>query len=455
MMRPQIFVTRAGLGKFSARHGRPHFSLRVFLAAFLAALIFSSASFAQTEKPGPSNLASVEVTGSQRYPSEQIVSVLPMKAGTQVTREDFQIGADVLSKTGLFSNVRYKFSTTPAGAKVTYEVADGPTLPIVFDNFVWFTDAEINAAIHSSVILYDGTAPESGTILDQVADAIGKLVLRRGVRGDVVHSVGSSPMTDRREIVLRVEGVELPVATVEFLDELAKTSRDLTERLTDIVGKPYSRSAMETFEFEQMRPVYLAAARLRVKFPPVTARMEGAASDPNFARIVVVAPIEPGPVYTLGDITWSGNSAIPSEALGRLITPKTGGPADGMAIEAAWVRVAEAYDKIGYLDAAVNAKAEFDDKAARVSYAAVITEGLQYRMGQLILTGLSTEGERRIRNAWKIQPGTIFDQSIYEDFLTNGIKEAFAGLPFHYDKIGRFLQKDPRAAKVDVLLDFQ
>jgi outer membrane protein assembly factor BamA len=426
-----------------------------FLAATFCALIFSSPAFAQSEKPGPSNLASVEVTGSKRYPSEQIVSVLPMKPGTQVTRDDFQAGADTLSKTGLFSNVRYKFSTIPAGAKVTYEVTDGPTLPVVFDNFVWFSDAEITAAVKSAVNLYDGTAPEAGMILDQVTEAIGKLVLRRGVRGDVVHSVGSSPMADRREIVFRVEGVELPVATVEFSDALAKTSRELQERLTDIVGKPYSRSAMETFEFEQVRPIYLAAARLRVKFPPVTVRMEGNASDPNIARGVVIAPIEPGPVYMLGEIIWSGNSAIPSEALGKLITLKPGGPADGMAIEAAWVRVAEAYDKIGYLDAAVNARAEFDDKAARVSYAAVITEGPQYRMGRLILTGLSTEGERRIRNAWKIQPGTIFDQTIYEDFLANGIKEAFEGLPFHYDKIGRFLQKDPQAAKVDVLLDFQ
>jgi outer membrane protein assembly factor BamA len=430
-------------------------SARLFLAAIFLALVFPSASFAQNEKPGPSNLASVEVTGSKRYASKQIVSVLAMKPGTQVTREDFQAGADTLSKTGLFSNVRYKFSTTPAGAKVTYEVSDAPTLPVVFDNCVWFTDAEINAAIKSAVNLYDGTAPESGTTLDQVGDAISKLVLRRGVRGDVVHSVGSSPITDQREIVFRVEGVELPVASVEFSDELAKTSRDLAERLTDIVGKPYSRSAMETFEFEQMRPIYLAAARLRVKFPPVTARMEGTASDPNIARVIVIAPIEPGPVYTLGEITWNGNSAIPSEALARLITLKPGGPADGMAIEAAWVRVAEAYDKIGYLDAAANAKAEFDDTAARVSYAAVIAEGPQYRMGQLVLTGLSAEGERRIRNAWRIQPGTIFDQSVYEDFLTNGIKEAFAGLPFHYDKIGRFLQKDPQAAMVDVLLDFQ
>jgi outer membrane protein assembly factor BamA len=446
MLRSQIFL---------ARHGRPHFSLRFFLAAFLAALILSSASFAQTEKPGPSNLASVEVTGSKRYSSEQIISVLLMKPGTQVTREDFQTGADTLSKTGLFSNVRYKFLTTPAGAKVTYEVTDGPTLPVVFDNFVWFTDAEINASIKSAVKLYDGTAPESGTILDQVADAIGKLVLRRGLRGDVVHSVGSSPMLDLREIAFRVEGVELPVASVEFSDNLAKTSRELQERMPDIVGKAYSLSAMETFEFEQVRPIYLAAARLRVKFPPVTARLEGNASDPNIARVVVIAPIEPGPVYTLESAILSGYSAISAEDLHAMVDVKPGKPANGMTIKASWVRIEEAYAKLGYLDATVKPEADFDDKGARVIYSARIKEGPQYRMGQLVLTGLSTEGERRIRNAWRIQPGAIFDQSIYEDFLTNGIKEAFAGLPFHYDKVGRFLQKDPQAANVDVLLDFQ
>lgn len=460
MNQARNFLARSGARNIAARTRRRHFRRRFFavaffLAVFFAASLFSFASFAQNEKPGPSNLASVEVTGSTRYSSEQIVTVLPMKPGTQVTREDFQAGADVLSKTGLFASVRYKFATTPAGAKVIYEVSDGPALPVVFDNFVWFTDAELNAAIKSAVGLYNGTAPEAGTILNDITDTLAKIVLRQRIRGNVVHIVGSSPITDQREMIFRVEDVELSVAAVEFSDELAKTNRDLQERMPDVVGKAYSRNSMETFEFEQVRPVYLAAAHLRVKFSPVSARFESNPSDPNVARVIVIAPIDSGPVYSLGEITWSGNSAISTEALARLITLKSGGPADGMAIEAACVRVEEAYGNIGYLDAKVNAAAEFDEKAARVSYSAAITEGPQYRMGQLVLTGLSNEGERRIRNAWKIQPSAIFDKSVYDDFLANGIKEAFAGLPFHYDKIGRFLQKDPQAAKVDVMLDFQ
>ena len=76
-------------------------------------------------------------------------------------------------------------------------------------------------------------------------------------------------------------------------------------------------------------------------------------------------------------------------------------------------------------------------------------------MGSLVLTGLSIEGERRVRAAWKIPDGAVFDKSIYDEFLSTGITQAFTGLPFHYEKIGRFLQEDPQHATVDVMLDFQ
>ena len=123
--------------------------------------------------------------------------------------------------------------------------------------------------------------------------------------------------------------------------------------------------------------------------------------------------------------------------------------------QAAWQAVRDAYTRRGYLDVKLTAAPKFDDDAKRVTYTAAITEGPQYSMGKLVLSGLSIEGERRIRAAWKIAPGAIFDQSVYQEFLDRGIREAFAGLPFHYEKIGRFLQRDPKTATVDVLLDFQ
>ena len=43
----------------------------------------------------------------------------------------------------------------------------------------------------------------------------------------------------------------------------------------------------------------------------------------------------------------------------------------------------------------------------------------------------------------------------YDEFLDTGVKEAFTGLPIHYDKIGRFCRRTPKTGTVDVMLDFQ
>jgi outer membrane protein assembly factor BamA len=120
-----------------------------------------------------------------------------------------------------------------------------------------------------------------------------------------------------------------------------------------------------------------------------------------------------------------------------------------------WEHVRNAYAKVGYLDLNLTPTAAYDDKAASVSYTVLIDEGPQYHMGQFVLTGLSLEGERRIRNAWNLAHDAVFDSSVYEQFITSGIARAFVGLPVHYEKIGHFLEKDPKTAHVDVLLDFQ
>jgi outer membrane protein assembly factor BamA len=134
---------------------------------------------------------------------------------------------------------------------------------------------------------------------------------------------------------------------------------------------------------------------------------------------------------------------------------KPGEVADGLKVEGTWQHVRDAYARLGYLDADVTPVPQFNDAAASVRYTVAITEGPQYHMGKLILSGLSLEGERRIRAAWTIVPGAVFDKETYEGFLSTGVNGAFQGLPFHYQKIGRFLQEDPNTGKVDVMLDFQ
>ena len=166
-------------------------------------------------------------------------------------------------------------------------------------------------------------------------------------------------------------------------------------------------------------------------------------------------PITPGPAFKWGGVAWNGNAVIPVAELNTLITLKPGEIADGNKITALWDAARSLYGQRGYLDTKLDPQTEFDEQAGRVAYTVTVTEGPQYRMGNLVLSGLSIDGERRIRAAWRIPPDSVFNEKTYEDFLDAGVKQAFAGTPVHYEKIGRFLQENPGTNKVDVLLDFQ
>lgn len=424
----------------------------VRIASLIALLWLLPAASVAQEQAGTARLAAIQVTGSARFSSEQIVAATGLHIGAQVGRDDLQRAADDLAKTGRFSSVQYRYASTDAGVRAEYQVTDAAAVPVWFDNFPWFTDDDLIAALKSSVPLFDGTAPEGGAVVDAISNALENQLAARGLHATVSHVLTTAPGTDERIQQFRVEEAGLNIASVEFSDSLAQSERGIQSRLSDLVGAKYSRAAVVLFEFEQVRPVYLSHGFLRARFGPPTVRIVGSGGA---ARVAITAPIEPGPAFAWHAPTWAGNSVIGVLELNTLVPLHEGDVADGMKIEGGWQAVRDAYARRGYLNADLVATPHFDDSAKTIAYAVSISEGPQFRMGKLVLTGLSIEGERRIRTAWKIPPGAVFDKGVYEEFVSSGIKEAFSGLPVHYEKIGRFLQEDPKNATVDVLLDFQ
>jgi outer membrane protein assembly factor BamA len=418
----------------------------------LCLAIVGWANPARSQDVASGKLASVKVTGSARYKSELLVPETGLSPGTTVTKADLQNGADRLARCGLFTNVNYRFFDTDAGVGAEYQVTDGPTLPVWFDNFPWFTDEELSAALKKDVPLFDGTAPGGGSVLREMASALERLLATRGVNSAVSAAQMTTPVTERHVEQFHADNAALNIGAMEFSDALAKNDRGLQQRLGDVIGQPYSRNLVALFEFEQVRPVYFANAYLRAKFGEPVAKVTGEGAS---ARVTITAPIDPGPQFAWAGVVWSGNTTETSAMLNPIVTLKNGDAADGMKVEALWDAVRDEYTRSGFLDMTLTPVPQFDDFAKKVSYNVAINEGPQFRMGKLVLTGLSIEGEKRIRAAWGIAPGAVFNKEIYEKFFATGIKEAFVGLPFHYEKVGRFVQEDTDHKTVDVMFDFQ
>jgi outer membrane protein insertion porin family len=412
---------------------------------------------AQTS-PKSSKIAAIAVTGTQEFPSDQIVAASGLKPGDVVIAEQIQGAADCLSALGIFSAVKYRFSSKGDAISIEFQVQEAPTYPLSFDNFPWFTDEEIAQAIRQEVGLFTGETPDSGTMLDEISIVVENLLAARKVKGDVTHQLVGQAVRDGMMMQFRVDVPGLRVQSLQFGDSLATDSQPLKDRIFDIKGQPYSRFAIEMFENEHIRPIYASKGYLRARIGSPQAKLTTDANDPTKTAVDVLIPVSPGPVYTWNGVSWQGNIAIGTTNLDGAVQVKPGDPVDGMKIEALWQDIEAAYASRGYLDAKLDPQPQFDDAAHRVSYHVAIVEGPQYRMGEMVVTGLSLDAEKRLRQVWLIAPGQVFDNSQFERLakeLARPSVEIFGEMPIHYTQFGHFLRADPDKHTVDVLLDFK
>lgn len=407
---------------------------------------------AQTAK-----LAQVKVTGSNKFPEAQIAAASGLKTGEPLSKDDIQAAANRLAELGLFANVRYRFTSQDDKVTVEFTLEDAPTVPVLFDNFTLFSDAELSQQLKDAVVLFDGAAPEQGSILDAMTEALQQFLAQHGIKAVVERTFlagpGDSGMIQRFEM----KGVAgLKVSALQFGDTLAAESKKLAEPLRDLIGKPFSRFAVGVFAYEQVRPVYLARGHLRVRFGTPQPRFTGHPAQPLPDNVIVLLPITPGPAYRWGGATWSGNTVFIPQALVDFMGFAPDELASGLKIEAAWERLRKEYGRRGYLDAAVEPEPVFDDSAARVQYRVRVNEGVQYRMGQMVITGLSLTAERILLAAWRIPAGEVFDKTYFEDFLEHQVKtkKLFGEHVVHFQRVGDLLQTNPQTKSVDVLLDF-
>lgn len=415
-------------------------------------------SAAQSAPSGSGKIASVDGTGSTKFSSDQIAIASGLKAGDSVTKEDLQAAANRLAQIGIFSNVSFHYDTKDGGVHLHLEVQDAPTAPVEYDNFPWFTNDELTAGIRAEFPFFDGTAPQQGSMLDAMAADLQKLLPQKGAHGTVQHALLHRPDDSGMFMQFSLVGGSVKLDALKFGDELATTSPELKVRLSDLVGGAYSRLAIEMFAFEQVRPVYLAAGHLKVAFGEPQATLGPAAGTVAPIGLTATLPITTGPLYHWGGITWSGNSALSTTGLNSTVKLAANATADGNQIQALWLTIAQEYSRIGYLDAKVDAQPQYDDTAGKVSYRVEITEGPQFHMGQLIVTGLSVEAEKKLRDAWTLHPGAVFDELYFEGFrdgLQHPTANVFGSIPVHYDKMGDLVRRDDEKKTVDILLDFQ
>ena len=366
--------------------------------------------------PTAYKLTAIKITGTTQYKPEDIVRASGLEVGQNVSEENFKQATQRLGETGLFTDVAYSYAFSPAGTKLELQVKDNDQLvPMVFDNFPWFSDQELIEKIRTQIPLFSGKLPLDGSVIDQVADLIAAIMNEHNPRFHVQYLRTAESGGPIQALVFSVNGTQIRIHSVDYPGAAAAQISALEAATQKILGGEYLRSGVQLFAKFDLRPIYLKQGFLKASFAQADAHVISETGEQTVVDVKV--PVDEGHQYKLEKIGWEGNTVFPESKLQPLTHVQTGQPANAVQLSDDMKGVRELYGTRGYVKVVPEMKAEFNEAEDTVAYTIAIKEGQQYAMGEVEFEGVDDKTRARLRLAWRLTPGQPYDTSYAKRFL--------------------------------------
>ncbi len=428
--------------------------------ALFAACLLVLAPAARAQQPQQSlKLDKIEFKGLERVKEPEALEKSALAVGQTVSIDDVEAAANRLLESGLFTNLSYKIKGTTDKALLTFEVVERKwTMPVAFDNFVWFTDDELNAAVRRKLPVFDGTAPESGGITEQIKQALTELLAERKIEGTVQYDLSEDPLTKKVEHLFSVKGPGLHVCKITYAGARAVSAEQLVTKSGGIFDNDYSRAYVGGFVESNLLPLYYERGYLRASFSPPKVVPE---MSPECKGLTVSMTVDEGSIYVWDKATWEGAEGLTAQELDAALGMKNREVANAVKIAKGLANVRKAFGRKGYIAARVRAETEFDDTARSVAYRFRVTEGPQYHMGDLYITGLLDEvATNNLRGRWRLLHKEVYDEGYIEEFVRKSVTEfqrdaARSGNPLPALKVVSQARPDHDKHLVHVTLDIK
>jgi len=439
-------------------HRRPVATLRKRACPFaraggLAALLLSLALAVQAQQGADAShpkIGQIRVIGNHRFTQEQIVAASGLRVGEPAIERRLDEAAARLAKTGAFTEVTYKYrarSTSWEADLQVVEVAD--FLPCTFDNFVWFSDAELNSAVRHEEPLFDGSLPVGRGMQDEVTAALDRYLRAHQIAGSTVVRPAIDLSRKVAGFVILVSDVSMPVLRVDVTGGPLEAAA-FSGATHGLVGNGYSRRSSTLVAQTALTETYQDEGYLQPKFSEPTAAFQDPAGKDASQGIIVKYEVTPGLRYSWAAVTWSGNQALAATELTKFLLISPGEVARRDKTLLSWDATRNALGRKGYLTAQLAPVPQYDDGAATVHYDVQITEGTQFLMGDLRVDDPAEKVAQQLAAAWPLRRGQVYDVGAEKEFVQSIAPKAVAhaGATRKGMSIERDLRRDTHTVNV-------
>jgi outer membrane protein insertion porin family len=284
------------------------------------------------------------LSGRKRLTVSQLTALSELKIGQVVDGNIFDAAAGRLLQSGLLRKLSYRVRSAKGRATITFVLEEAAAnLPVVFENFVWFTEEELASAIRADVPFYNGTAPAAGETLDKITAALQRLLDQRKITGRV--DAMPNLTGEKFQLIFTVRGAKVPVCAIHFPGAKVVSEAELIKASQPILKAEYSQKDIAAFPQTSLMPLYRHLGHLRAQFQTPTAVFESSAQCPS--GVVVTIPVEEGAAFTWGGSSWDGNEKLTVDELATALGMNPGELADGSKIDKGLKQVRLAYARRG------------------------------------------------------------------------------------------------------------
>jgi outer membrane protein assembly factor BamA len=370
-------------------------------------LICSLSLLAQKRVPPPA----IRFQGAPQYTQQELLVAAGLTPGTRLNPAEIKAHARQLNDTGLFKEVRFSsdrktllFTLTPSSQ----------LFPIHLENVPLTPGKELEANLHERFPLYrSNLLPASGSMVEGICRTFEEMLAAGGakatVKAAVTSGLGSQKLTAVNFAVVS------PAVRIGHI-QLAGVSPAMQAKANLLV----SGQAGNSFDTEN------TAIGLQHAFEDLyhdqdyaAVRVDVARTDPltvsdQSIDVSYAVTIREGGIYKLGAIDLPAGSLITRTEVEKKLSKSPG--RSGRRLDLFVLAVHDAYTARGYLDCSTVLHPSFDEAAHIVNYSLEIVPSSQYRLGSVKFDGAPEAMAAKLRLAWKMASGEVFDESYLSNF---------------------------------------
>jgi outer membrane protein insertion porin family len=360
-------------------------------------VFFSSIALAQTQS---FPIVSLTVDGNKIYTDDQILAITGLKIGMPVDQKAFEKARDLLTNSGFFESVGYKYapSADKAGYAASFQVVEvEQSYPVAFERLKP-PSQQLIAALKKSDPLFGERIPGTAPVLARYAK------LLEPAAGEQV--VGKVMPSDSGELRVVFQPARMPpsVAEVRFIKNNVIPSTALQNAIAGAaIGAVWDEKRFAQILEASIRPLYEARGRIRVAFPKISTEP---VQDVEGLRVNV--EVSEGDTFTLGEVAIQ-TEAAPQRELAKAADLKSGDIANFDEINKGVERMQAVVRRNGYLKAKPNVERKIDDAKKVVNLLITIDPGKRFQFSRLEIKGLDIISEPVIRKMWTMKPGEPFN----------------------------------------------